>query len=91
MKGLYQKYIITKTSGKPLAEGWEGIVLRIDGGRYVDACRAGVKAFAEAVKADNPDLCFDIGMKLLEYHEAEKLQRVIDKAEKLPKGSFLNP
>ena len=67
MKGLYQKYIITKTSGKPLAEGWDGIILRIDDGQYVDACRIGVLAFAEAVKEDNPLLSNDIRAKIAEY------------------------
>ncbi len=75
MKGLYNKYIITKTSGKPLADGFYAIVLRIDGGQYVDACRMGVKAFAEAVKEQNPDLAFDIGMKLLEYHVKENTSK----------------
>ena len=69
MKGLYNKYIITKASGKPLAPGFFAIVLRIDGGQYVGACRMGVKAFAEAVQTQNPDLSFDIGMKLLDYKD----------------------
>ncbi len=60
MKGLYQKYIISKASGEPLAEGFEAIVLRIDGGQYVGACRTGVLAFAEAVRDENPLLSNDI-------------------------------
>ncbi len=71
MKGLYQKYIVTKTSGKPLAEGWDGIILRIDGGQYVKACRAGVIAFAEAVKEVNPKLCEDIKVKIQAYELKE--------------------
>lgn len=67
MKGLYQKYIITKTSGKPLAEGFQAIVLRVDGGQYVEACRAGVKAFAEAVKEANPVLHDDLKALLWKY------------------------
>jgi hypothetical protein len=43
------------------------MVLRIDGGQYVDACRMGVKAFADAVRPLNPDLALDIDLKLLEY------------------------
>lgn len=66
MKGLYQKYIIEKVNGKPLANGFYAIVLRIDGGQYVSACRKGVKAFAEAVKEKNPDLAFDLDLKLME-------------------------
>lgn len=76
MKGLWNKYIITKSSGKPLADGFYAIVLRIDGGQYVDACRVGVKAFAEAVKPINPELSFDIGLKLLDYHLKEVTEEV---------------
>lgn len=67
MKGLYKKYNITKTSGKPLDPNFYAIVLRIDGGRYVDACRAGAAAFAKAVEPLNPELAFDIGIELLGY------------------------
>ena len=67
MKGLYSKYIIAKTSGKPLDPNFYAIVLRIDGGQYVDACRMGVKAFADAVRPLNPDFAFDLDLKLLEY------------------------
>lgn len=65
-KGLYQKYIVTKASGKPLDPGFECIVLRIDGGRYVNACRVGVAAFAEAVRPVNKTLARDIRRRLLE-------------------------
>ena len=92
MKGLWDKYIISKTSGKPLAPNFYAIVLRIDGGQYVNACRAGALAFAEAVRDENPLLSNDIQHKVIEYQaEDEKFQRLLDKAEKAPKGSFLNP
>jgi len=67
MKGLWNKYIITKTSGKPLAEGFYAIVLRVDGGQYVDACRAGALAFAEAVRSKNKLLADDIQNKITSY------------------------
>lgn len=66
MKGLYNKYIITKANGHPLAEDFYAIVLRIDGGQYVHACRVGVAAFAEAVREHNPQLADDIQQKLKE-------------------------
>ena len=72
MKGLYNKYIISKESGEPLADGFYAIVLRIDGGQYAGACRRGVKAFADAVQTQNPDLAFDISMMLLYYAEQDK-------------------
>ena len=65
-KGLYRKYIISKVSGKPLDPNFEAIVLRIDGGQYVHACRVGVAAFAEAVKPLNRTLARDIRRKLVE-------------------------
>ena len=65
-KGLYQKYVISKTSGKPLDPNFEAIVLRIDAGKYVDACRVGVAAFAEAVRPLNRKLARDIRRRLLE-------------------------
>ena len=66
MKGLYEKYIIRKANGKPLAPGFYAIVLRIDGGQYVAACRTGVKAFADAILDQNPKLAIDIQRKLTE-------------------------
>ena len=72
MRGLYNKYIITKTSGKPLAPGFYAIVLRIDGGQYVEACREGVRAFADAVEKHNSELAFDLHLKLLETVVKEK-------------------
>lgn len=65
MKGLYNKYIIQKTSGKPIDPDARFIVLRIDGGQYLNACRAGVAAFAEAVREHNPTLANDLQNELL--------------------------
>ena len=67
-KGLYQKYIVNKANGNPLAEGFYAIVLRIDGGLYVDACRKGIYAFAEAVRWDNPKLADDLLLKIAELN-----------------------
>jgi hypothetical protein len=67
--GLYQKYIVSKTNGKRLDPGFECIVLRIDGGQYVDACRLGVAAFAEAVRPFNKTLANDIEKRLLELNK----------------------
>ena len=71
MKGLYRKYIIAKESGKPLDPDFEAIVLRIDGGRYVSACRIGVAAFANAVRWENPVLAKDIELRLMELAQAD--------------------
>ena len=64
MRGLYDKYIVQKANGEPLNDGFYAIVLRIDGGKYVDACRVGVAAFAKAVRPLNPLLADDLAAKL---------------------------
>ena len=71
MKGLWNKYVISKTSGKPLDPNFYAIVLRIDGGQYVEACREGVAAFADAVKEVNPKLCEDIKDRIWIYEMKE--------------------
>jgi hypothetical protein len=68
-KGLYKKYIIQKASGKPLAEGFDAIVLRIDGGQYQNACRQGAWAFANAVEIQNKILSQDIKNRVTSYIE----------------------
>lgn len=87
MKGLYGKYIITKSSGKPLADDFYAVVLRIDGGRYLKACRAGVQAFADAVREENPILARDLDNKLNEL----AVEDIIMNIKEEPPGSFLNP
>ena len=74
-KGLWGKYIISKTSGKPLDPNFYAIVLRIDGGRYLKACRAGVEAFAYTVREENPRLANDIEEKLFEL-SLDQLERI---------------
>jgi len=68
MKGLYYKYNIEKTNGKPFADGFYAIVLRIDGGQYVDACRAGAFEFAQSVREENEELWKDLHLKLAELN-----------------------
>lgn len=72
MEGLYQKYIVSKANGTPLDPDFESIVLRIDGGRYLHACRAGVAAFAEAVREHNSRLAEDIQQRLKELAESNQ-------------------
>ena len=70
-KGLYEKYIITKTNGKALPPGFYAIVLRIDGGQYVDACRSGALVFAAKVRPYNKQLSDDIYLKVRDLIEAQ--------------------
>lgn len=75
MKGLFNKYIISKPSGKPLDPNFYAVVLRVDGGRYVEACRAGALAFAEAVRVDNSKLADDIKDKITKYMFIERFRK----------------
>jgi hypothetical protein len=70
-RGLYQKYIINKANGEALDPNFYAIVLRIDGGRYVDACRNGALAFAAEVRSLNEQLAHDIYQKVYELIREE--------------------
>lgn len=68
MKGLYRKYAVypkgcavgKADSSKRVDDEAVYIVLRVDSGEYVHACRAGVMAFARAVRPVNPQLHDDL-------------------------------
>jgi len=64
--GVQANKTVGEIRGKPLAPNFYAIVLRIDDGRYLHACRAGVAAFGEAVRSENPILADDIQTKLRE-------------------------
>ncbi len=70
-KGLYNKYIVTKASGKAIPPEAQFIVLRIDSGQYVDACREGAKQFGVKVYQDNPTLAMDIWNRIAELNKAD--------------------
>jgi len=55
-KGLYQKYKVEHADGSPIDPRAQYLVLRLDAGEYLSACRAGAAAFAEAVEPQNPKL-----------------------------------
>lgn len=58
MKGLYNKYTISKTDGIPVDPDAVYFVLRIDSGFEVAACRAALSVFVAQCK--NRDLAFDL-------------------------------
>jgi hypothetical protein len=70
-RGLYQKYVIARADGKPLDPNFYAIVLRIDGGRHVDACRDGALAFASAIRSYNEQLSQDIYRKVYDLIRSE--------------------
>jgi len=55
-KGFYQKYKVEYADGSPIDPRAQYLVLRLDAGEYLSACRAGAAAFAEAVEPQNPKL-----------------------------------
>lgn len=66
MQGLYGKYQVTKRCGETDPDAIY-IVLRVDKGEYVHACRSGVKAFSRAVRPMNPALADDLDKLLKRF------------------------
>ena len=58
--GLHQRYIVSKVNGEPVDENAEYFVLRLDYGgsdpKHIDACRAAISVYAEAIKDHLPEL-----------------------------------
>lgn len=63
MKGLYQKYNITKIDGSPINPNAQYFVLRLDTDR---AARIATLAYAEAILNDNPLLAVELVDKINE-------------------------
>lgn len=60
-KGLYQKYIVTRTDGKPLSPG-RRFVLSLDSSdpHQREACRKAISAYADSIFPHMPELSFDL-------------------------------
>lgn len=74
-RGLYNKYNVTKADGTPIDPHAVYIVLRIDDGEYLEACRKGVWAFAQDVMYKNTKLGQDL-LDLLDTLEGANEKRV---------------
>lgn len=70
-RGLYQKYRIERTDGKPLS-GDRYFVLSMDSRdpHHREACRKAALAYADAIEPHSPELSADL-RKLAEPGEAE--------------------
>jgi len=69
MKGLYNKYIISKADGTPIDPNADYFVLRLD----TDSCaREAMKFYGSAIYQDNLELAHDIFNKLNIYWEKGK-------------------
>lgn len=71
MKGLYNKYIVTKANGEPIDQDAYYLVLRLDSGQYVNSCRAGALQFAMSVLPTNPLLAHEIIHLVKAYQEKD--------------------
>ena len=62
--GLHRRYIVSKTSYKPVDEGAEYFVLRVDKNgkdpKHVAACRKAVLKYAEEIADHLPELSKDL-------------------------------
>ena len=62
--GLHQRYIVSKTSGKPVDEDAEYFVLRVDKNgkdpKHIAACRKAVLKYAEEIADHLPELSKDL-------------------------------
>lgn len=66
-KGLYNKYVVHKADGSPVDPSARYLVLRLDAGEYVTACRAAAAVFARRVSFRNPQLAADLETVLAGY------------------------
>lgn len=63
MKGIYDKYIVIKTDGTTDPEA-DYFALRIDKDPHA---RKAAIAYAESIQEENPNLAFDIRMRVSKY------------------------
>ena len=63
-KGLHQRYIVSKSNGKPIDEKAEYFVLRVDlngsDPKHIEACRKAVITYAENIQKHLPELAKDL-------------------------------
>jgi hypothetical protein len=58
--GLHQRYVVSKTNGKPIDKDAEYFVLRVDKNgkdpKHIEACRKAVIKYAEEIASHLPEL-----------------------------------
>jgi len=63
-RGLYNKYIVSKSNGEPVDNNAEYFVLRLDENgkdkNHIDACRKAIITYAEAISDHLPELSKDL-------------------------------
>jgi hypothetical protein len=81
MKGLYNKYILQKTDGRPLDENSEYFILRLDKGgdrEHVIASRKAILTYAGAIRNYLPELASDIYKRWGVYRTLMTVTEVYD-------------
>lgn len=72
-KGLYQKYVISKTDGTPVDEKAKYFVLRYDpygdDPIHIEACRKALGVYAMEIKDHIPSLAMDLIEELSKLEE----------------------
>lgn len=69
MKGLYQKYSISRTDGSPMDPNSDYFVLRVDKDSHA---RKALRVYAENIKDENPILSRDIFKMLRTYEDLKQ-------------------
>ena len=93
-RGLYNKYIIQKTDGSAIDPDAAYLVLRLDKGEYVEACRRAALTFASWVCDANPRLFQDIVDwmgRLNAFENREKLPSALEAIDRLGKADAEHP
>jgi len=73
MKGLFKKYIITKTNGRIIDSNADYFVLRLDTDKFA---RSAMRFYAMAIQQDNPILSKEILEKCNQYDKGETNQKI---------------
>jgi len=68
MKGLFKKYIVTKTNGRIVDSNADYFVLRLDTDKFA---RSAMRFYAMAIQQDNPILSKEILEKCSQYDKGE--------------------
>ena len=69
MKGLFKKYIVTKTNGRIIDSNADYFVLRLDTDKFA---RSAMRFYAMAIQQDNPILSKEILEKCSQYDKENK-------------------
>jgi len=83
-QGLYAKYHITKTNGKPIDSGARYFVLRYDSDgsdpKHLSACRKALRTYAMQIRTHLPELSRDL-MAQVELYQKQAITNALKKSK----------